>query len=138
MLKLKNILLVEDDIDDQLLFRDAVSEVNDIFSCSIANNGREALEYLQTPPPPDVIFLDLNMPIMNGMECLSALRSSDRYKHIPVIIFSTSNNQKDIERTKTMGATLFLHKPSSFKILCEKLRFLFDTPLTEQPSFYLS
>jgi len=135
---LKNILLVEDDIDDQLLFRDAVSGINEILSCAIANNGREALECLQTPPPPDVIFLDLNMPIMNGIECLSALRNSDRYRNIPVIIFSTSSNYNDIERTKNMGATLFFHKPSSFKMLCERLRFLFGTPLDEQPSFYLS
>ena len=121
MLKAKKILLIDDDIDDQLYFKDAIAELNEMLLCEVANNGREAIEQLKTPPPPDLIFLDLNMPVMNGYECLEFLKNETRYKNIPVVIFTTSKNINDIEKSKKMGAELFFTKPTNFNILCNKL-----------------
>ena len=122
MEKQKRILLVDDDVDDQLYFRDAINEISPEAHCEIANNGKEALVQIEVPPPPDLIFLDLNMPIMNGYELLSTLKKSPRFKDIPVVIVTTSKNNNDIEQSQKLGANLFFTKPSNFAILCNKLR----------------
>ena len=121
MVKTKKILLIDDDIDDQLYFKDAIAELNEMLLCEVANNGREAIEQLKNPPPPDLIFLDLNMPVMNGYECLEFLKNETRYKNIPVVIFTTSKNINDIEKSRKMGAKLFFTKPTNFNVLCNKL-----------------
>ncbi len=120
------ILLIDDDLDDQLYFQDAVNEINPSITCEIANNGKDALRQIETPPPPDFIFLDLNMPVMNGFECLSSLKKKERYQNIPVVIFTTSKNADDIKRTRELGASYFFTKPSDFSTLCRKLKTIFD------------
>jgi len=126
MKKAKRILLVDDDVDDQMYFRDAVSEVSPSLQCEIANNGSEALQQIAVPPPPDLIFMDLNMPVMNGYECLVTLRKMEQYKDIPIIIFTTSNNSHDIAQAKRLGAALYFTKPADFKMLCNKLDRILD------------
>ena len=124
----KKILLVEDDTDDQLFFVDAVKEIEPTLECGIASNGLEALDHLdKVPPPPSIIFLDLNMPIMNGFECLAKLKAIKQYKEIPVVIFTTSNQPVDVERTISMGAKLFLTKPPDFEVLKDKLHDILKT-----------
>lgn len=66
---------------------------------------------------PQLIFLDLNMPIKNGLECLKEIRSDEKLKNISIAIYSTSNNQKDIENTFTYGANVYITKPSDFNTL---------------------
>ena len=127
----KKILLVDDDTDDQLFFVDAIKELIPTVECSIANNGIEAIEYLdKVPPPPALIFLDLNMPFMNGFECLAELKKRNEYKKIPVVIFSTSNHPIDKERTIAMGAKIFLTKPPDFIVLKNKLHDILETDFT--------
>jgi CheY-like chemotaxis protein len=126
MKKAKRILLVDDDADDQLYFKDAINELNNSLQCEIANNGHEALQQMKTPPPPDLIFLDLNMPVMNGYECLARLKKEEEYKHIPVVIFTTSNDSHEIDRVREMGAHLFFTKPTNFNTLCTKLDKILD------------
>ena len=122
MLKSKNIYLVDDDTDDQLFFTDALREIDSGIACSIANNGREALENLRSMTLlPEILFLDLNMPFMNGYECLSQLKNEIRLSRIPVVIFTTSNDPRDAEITHQLGAEVFLSKPPEFKQLREKL-----------------
>ena len=121
MNKAKRILLIDDDADDQIYFQDAINELNESLECEVANNGREAIEQMRIPPPPDLIFLDLNMPVMNGYECLAYLKNEDRYKNIPVVIFTTSKSSNDIEKSRRLGAELFFTKPSNFNTLCTKL-----------------
>lgn len=120
----KKVLMVDDDADDQLLFANALQEIDPTMYCEIANNGIEALEKLKTFLP-DVIFLDLNMPMMNGMECLAALKKNKMLAQIPVIIFTTTNDKISISTAKEMGATAFFHKPIEFNRLREKLLDLF-------------
>jgi len=120
----KKVLMVDDDADDQLLFANAMQEIDATMHYEIANNGIEALEKLKTFVP-DVIFLDLNMPMMNGMECLAALKKNKMLAQIPVIIFTTTNDKISIATAKEMGATAFFHKPIEFNRLREKLLDLF-------------
>ena len=122
MVKSKNVFLVDDDADDQLFFTDALREIDSRISCSIANNGREALDYLRNQTMlPEILFLDLNMPFMNGYECLSQLKNEFRLSRIPVVIFTTSNDPRDAEITHQLGAEVFLSKPNEFRLLREKL-----------------
>ena len=115
------VLMIDDDEDDQMLFKQALTEVNNSVTFSTASNGYDALKKLETPPPPDIIFLDLNMPIMNGFECLTALKKEKRYEHIPVIIFTTANDAGTIDQTRKLGASAFFHKPIDFGHLIKKL-----------------
>jgi len=122
MAKPKNIFLVDDDVDDQLFFTDALKDIDSSISCSIANNGKEALDCLnRLTRLPEILFLDLNMPFMNGYECLSKLKNEVRFSRIPVVIFTTSSDPKDAEITHQLGAEVFLSKPSEFRQLREKL-----------------
>ncbi len=124
-LRHKNVLMVDDDADDQLLFTNALQEIDATMHYEIANNGIEALEKLKTFIP-DVVFLDLNMPLMNGIECLAAMKSNKKFIDIPVIIFTTTNDKEAIAITKAMGATAFFHKPIEFHKLRKKILDLFQ------------
>lgn len=121
------ILMIDDDEDDQLLFKEALKQVNENVACNTALNGEEALKTLQSSALPDVIFLDLNMPIMNGFECLKALKKEKFYKQIPVIIFTTANDLATIEKCRKLGASGFFHKPIDFNLLLLKLQQLLNS-----------
>lgn len=118
---LKRILLVEDDVEDQSLFLQALDTLKLNIQCRAVNNGKEALEHLDIISRYEMIFLDLNMPLMNGIDCLKALKQHSKYKDIPVIIFTTSMNPADIENCKTMGAKTIFRKPNKFPDLCSGL-----------------
>jgi CheY-like chemotaxis protein len=112
----KYIFLADDDEDDCLLFEDALREVSASTELTMANDGVELMTILDNlvPPPPDVIFLDLNMPRKNGFECLAEIRNSKSLKDIPVVIFSTSGEEEAIDRLYEQGANYFIKKPGSF------------------------
>ncbi len=121
MLKGK-ILLVDDDDDDHLIFTDALREIHFSFDCLIANNGVEGLAILESEKnPPAMIFLDLNMPLMNGAEFLKQIKQHPTNRQIPVVIFSTSNSPVDKENMLNLGASLFITKTVDFGILKRKL-----------------
>ena len=117
----KRVMLIDDDPDDQLFFRDAIQIVQPGLQCEVTSSCREAFRKLELPPPPEYIFMDLNMPLMNGFECLVYLKNQENYKDIPVVIFTTSKNLNDIAKTQQLGARWFLTKPDDFKVLCKKL-----------------
>src|SRR5687768_14961993 len=101
-----NFLLVDDDPDDTLLFKEVLHEVNSSVGFASAANGKAALSLLRsgTIPLPQIIFLDLNMPLMNGKECLMEIKQDPELMHIPVIIYTTSSQSRDIEETMMGGA----------------------------------
>jgi CheY-like chemotaxis protein len=118
----KTCLLIDDDEDDKEIFCLAMAEADPSMRCSIASNGPEALGILLDRSfTPDFIFLDLNMPLMNGKECLREIRRHEHLRHIPVVIFSTSSMQKDIQETKELGASSFITKPPLVSTLAQKL-----------------
>jgi CheY-like chemotaxis protein len=137
----KRIFLVDDDEDDQLFFTDALKEIDPDIQCSVARNGKDAIKILQELNQlPDVIFLDLNMPFMNGFECLKVLKTEIKLSQIPIVIFTTSNDPRDVQLTHRLGAEVFLSKPNDFnqlKLKLEhilKINFDFYTPEISQYS----
>ena len=118
------ILIVDDDIDDQLIIRWAIREIIPKHECTIANNGEEAMEYIETAVPYDIVLLDLNMPVMNGFDTLKTIKQIDGYKEVPVIIMSTSRSHYDIERSKRLGASKYIQKPGTFSELVDELKQL--------------
>jgi CheY-like chemotaxis protein len=115
--------LIDDDEDDRELFQLALEKVDAEIICKTAINGRDALKILEGNIAPDFIFLDLNMPEMDGRECLKELKLSAKTKDIPVIIFSTSSEPKDIHDTKVLGAVGFITKPSKVSELTNSLNY---------------
>lgn len=117
-----SLLLVDDDADDLLLFNEALREINVPVSCESANDGVEALKKLTAGHIPQLIFLDLNMPMMHGFECLKKIKANKLLQKIPVIIFTTSNSPLDINTAKHIGAAAYFCKPMHFNHLCEHLK----------------
>ena len=117
------VLIVEDDTDDYALAKEALKECCPGIDLVWAKDGEEALGYLsdKNNPQPSVIFLDLNMPKIDGWECLKEIRTSERLKHIPIVILTNSNNPADVVRAYRSGANNFVRKPSNYK---ELVRFL--------------
>lgn len=108
-----NIVLADDDEDDYLFLKSAVEQAHSPVNLTHASNWLELLRLLSRPPLPDVLLLDLNMPVKNGLECLELLRADEKYNSISIIIYSTSNSKKDIDETFRLGANFYVVKPSS-------------------------
>jgi CheY-like chemotaxis protein len=115
--------IVDDDPDDQELFIEALKGLDESCKCVTAFNGEEALQKLQDEIPsiPDFIFLDLNMPRMNGRQFLIEIKKNKPLRDIPVIIYSTSTEQSDMLDTIRLGAVYFLQKPNRFEDLKKAL-----------------
>ena len=121
-------LLIDDDRDDQEIFKLALHDVNEEVFCLTADDGIKGLQMLQTDGEfvPSYIFLDLNMPRMTGKDCLSAIKSNPSLAGIPVVIYSTSSDPKDIQDTKALGAADYVVKQYSIASLKEILRRYFN------------
>ncbi|MBT1695419.1 response regulator [Fulvivirgaceae bacterium PWU4] len=116
---MKKILLADDDSDDAEIFQEALQ-----YACPSAlfmrfEDGKQLLQHLETnlSSLPDLIFLDLNMPEMNGWQCLAALKTNHKLKSIPVIIYTTSSNPRDKEIAIDLNAHGLIVKPSNQKAL---------------------
>jgi CheY-like chemotaxis protein len=101
----KIIILAEDDAGDRMLFEEALNEVNAKTELVTAEDGVELMSTLDqtVPPKPHVIFLDLNMPLKNGFECLKEIRDTPKLKEIPVVVFSTTDNPNTVDATYALG-----------------------------------
>jgi len=115
-------LMIDDDADDQDVFKMAVKTLDFPVEVWTADSGGEAFELLNKSELPDCIFLDLNMPMMNGREFLKKIKNIDRLKDIPVLIYSTSKDAKDKTDMIFLGAWQFISKPNSVKELTEVLQ----------------
>jgi CheY-like chemotaxis protein len=119
----RTVLIVDDDVDDRDFFCEALNEIDRSIQCVCATNGYEALNILNQPDvaTPDYIFLDLNMPRLGGIQCLTSIKKNKRLSQIPVIIFSTTRQNEEAEETKQLGAVMFLTKPSRYTELIQIL-----------------
>jgi CheY-like chemotaxis protein len=131
--KMKTVLLIDDDADDIEFFCEAVNMIDKNIVCIPSVDSEVALHAIKQKGIvlPDLIFLDLNMPKIDGREFLSELKRTDPYSQVPVIMYSTSSFDKDIEDTKKLGASFFLTKPNSLKELRENLVELFSFDWSE-------
>lgn len=118
-----HILLADDDEGDRLIFKEALEELEIKPIVHTANNGMELMAYLakENVRLPHLIFLDLNMPRKNGLECLKEIRSNEKLKDISIAIYSTSDNEKDMEETFLNGANIYITKPYDFNMLKQLL-----------------
>lgn len=114
--KVKHIILADDDEDDCLFFQDAMQEVAPCVKVKTVQSGEKLINMLTRAKAilPDIIFLDLNMPRKSGHECLEDIKNNPSLREIPVVIYSTSSDKKDIDETFKKGANLFISKPNTF------------------------
>lgn len=138
------ICLVDDDNEDREVFQEAFNELNSDNDFNTFKNGLEAVEYLNSSEEvPDIIFLDLNMPVMGGLDTLREIRKSERYKSLTVAIYSTSSAEKDIEETLIAGANVYIIKPRNFQCLKDaiakvmKTNWQFDDSGLDKDTFLL-
>jgi CheY-like chemotaxis protein len=115
-----SIILAEDDRDDHDFFKDALGEVAPSVNLSIVEDG-DALLALLKHYIPDFIFLDLDMPCKNGLECLTEIRNSPALQEIPIVIFSSTSRPANIDAAYEMGADLFFIKPSNYNDLVSSI-----------------
>jgi len=134
--KMKNIFLADDDTDDRMFFEDALKKVTIPTHLTLANDGLELMSNLETviePPPPDVIFLDLNMPRKNGFQCLEEIRNTSKLKDIPIVIFSTTTNDDAVNKTYQHGANHYICKPPSFELLVKAIETVLTLEMWQKP-----
>ena len=137
-MKPKNVLLIDDDIDDQEFFTEALSKLENVNLVGVANNGKEALDMLKNfISLPDLIFMDCNMPLMNGTECLNEIIQDPRTRDIPVFMLSGAIEQAELSRK--LGAQGFIKKTSDLAELRTELNrainhnISVNYVITEQP-----
>jgi len=120
-LKKLNIMLADDDMDDCGFFKKALAALPLSTHLSVVNDGEQLMQLLttETNELPDVLFLDLNMPRKNGMECLAEIKQNAKLKDLSVVIFSTSNDDAVMRKLFKDGAHIYIHKPGDFKQLKE-------------------
>ncbi|WP_282080530.1 response regulator [Aquimarina algiphila] len=122
-----NILLIEDDEIERLKFARVLQKNNYPHNIIEAINGEEALDVLaQKEKLPDLIFLDLNMPKMNGLEFLKELKADATLQYLPVVILSTSNNHQDLKEAYRIGASGYIVKPLKYEDYVHKIKCLIE------------
>lgn len=128
---MKTVFLIDDDSDDREIFEESLSSLNLNLNFVEAKNGAEALKKLEQPDfkKPDLIFLDLNMPIMDGRQFLVAIKNREHYKDIPVVIYSTSSNEIDKHFARENDAAMFMTKQYSLDLLKSELSETLQTYL---------
>lgn len=125
--KLAHILLIEDNEGDILLTREAFEECKLNTEISIAKTGKEALDFLYKrghfldATKPDLILLDINIPVYNGHEVLNIIKNDDELKKIPVIILTTSSNPQDVDRAYENHCNSYVQKPLEIKAFLEAI-----------------
>lgn len=117
------VLYADDDQEDKELFADALKEILPETKLILASHGKEVLQQLSTTPVfPDYIFLDINMPVMGGKDCLIKLKSMDKVREIPVIMYTTTDNETELQKYLSLGATGCIVKESSFRGIKNSLK----------------
>ena len=125
MAKDLNVLLIEDNLIEIMKMKRTISLLELNHTITIANNGEEALEILEDKSKyPDLILLDLNMPKVSGIEFLTILKANDDIKHIPTVILTTSDNQKDLEECYRIGVSGYMLKPLKYDDYVKKIEIV--------------
>ena len=129
----KSILLVEDDPDDEALTIRELNKQNIVNKIDVVRDGKEALEYLfatgayEGRDPSDIptlMILDLKLPKVDGFEVLKRVRADERTKHLPVVVLTSSDEQRDIVESYSLGANSYIRKPVAFNDFGEAVRQL--------------
>lgn len=130
MLLYHAILLIDDDEEDQEIFRDALQEVDPRLLFAAASDGEQAIELLTQDLvlKPDLIFVDMNMPKLDGKQVLQALKRTIPLQDVPVIMYSTFFGSRDVQEIHQLGAAHYMVKATRFQDLCASLRTILSSP----------
>jgi CheY-like chemotaxis protein len=123
------VIFTDDDQDDLDFFREALLKVERPTNLTTFNDCEGLMKYLgrkKSPPSPDLLFLDINMPKMDGLTCLHNIRENQQYRKLPIIMFTTSLRPLDVEQSYRWGANLYIKKPGGFEELVVTLKRLFS------------
>jgi|GEM_PF-217332 len=114
-----NIFLADDDLDDCLIFKEVLEELPLSFNLTTVHNGEQLMQLLDQKKDqlPDMLFLDLNMPLKSGFLCLSEIKRNEKLKQLPVIVYSTSFQQDVVNQLYLNGAHHYISKPNQFSLL---------------------
>jgi CheY-like chemotaxis protein len=129
-----NILIADDDKDDFKLITEALQDVLPSCNCIQTKDGVAALRFIQSNILPDLVFLDLNMPLKNGISCLKDIQDLKLLPNTPIVIYSPSKEIDDIDESYKYGAKFYIVKPTSFselKRIIKRAIFILGKPLAE-------
>lgn len=130
------LLLVEDDPGDAMMTREALNEAKVVHRLHVVDNGEAAIAFLRQEgeyaeaPRPDLIFLDLNLPRVDGREVLAFVKGDDSLRRIPLVILTTSDSEDDIARSYDLHANAYVTKPVDFESFLKAVRQVDDFFLT--------
>lgn len=128
-----SLILADDDEDDHELFRDALNKISPSTSLSVVKDGEELIGLLQHYLP-DMIFLDLDMPCKNGLQCIQEIRSNPQTSNIPLVIFSSTTKPSNIVTAYEIGADLYFVKPASFGVLIASIQRILEMDWSQPDS----
>ena len=131
MEEIKKCMIIDDDEDDQEIFKMCLNSVNKDIQCFSVYDGQEAIDMLMSNSQftPQYIFLDVNMPKMNGIECLRILQSIPKLKNAKMFMYSTTSDNRIVEESKKLGAIDYIVKPNKTAELKEKLGHIFKNSI---------
>jgi CheY-like chemotaxis protein len=137
-----HVMLADDDSDDFMLFNEALEHSALPLEFSWAEDGNKLLKLLDTGKIPDILFLDVNMPYKNGVECLNEIRSRPQFANLPIVIYSTTNYKVNIDACFKGGANLYIIKPNSFDEILKMVKKICNkewtsTVSTPRPEFFI-
>lgn len=126
----KYFFLIDDDRDDQEIFSMAVAQANESFDCICTDDCVDALKKIIEDKEfkPHAIFIDVNMPQVNGLKCLEEMRKAEHHNDTPVYIYTTSKDEKIRQQSLALGATGFIVKPSNLNSLIEVIERIIEEP----------
>ena len=138
---LKTVWLADDDKDDCELFKEVLMQIMPLSSLTIIPNDEVLMGMLTPAKKPDILFLDINMPCKDGLDCLVEIRAKRHFSRLPIVIFTSTKESKFVHTTYGYGANLFYSKPTSFNALIQGLGNLFkmnwDDPFTITSNHYI-
>jgi CheY-like chemotaxis protein len=125
--------IIDDDLDDQEIFLMCVREINSNIHCLTCNSGVEAISMLESDPGyiPEFIFIDVNMPKMNGNMCLGILKNMERLRHTKFFMYSTTSEPSALNSSRSLGADDFIIKPVKIAELKERLSGIFSDTISD-------
>jgi CheY-like chemotaxis protein len=129
-----HILYIDDDLEDREIFQEAISQIGPEYVCNVVTDGMQGLRALEDLiVMPDFIFVDVNMPVMNGKQFLEKVKTTPRLRSIPVIMYSTTSYAQERSEYFRLGAKAVLIKPNTFHDICDLLRSVIeDGPRKEE------
>ena len=138
-----HVLLADDDLDDCNFFKMALTQISVTSQLTIVNDGEQLMKYLKEKSHdlPHVLFLDINMPRKNGLECIKEIREDNMLKDLPIVISSTTNASDTIHKIFKIGAHVYIHKPSDFaqlkQVIYHAIPLVSENKFSENPLKYI-